>query len=148
MTLRGVVVITIQFSGLELRFLQDKDGTQGRLDLFEMVVQPKARMPVAHYHDAWDETVYGLHGTTTWRLSGTDVGVSPGESIFIRRGVVHGFRNDGNSEATCLCILTPGVLGPEYFQEMAALFAVGAPPNPETMKTVMLAHGLIPAPAP
>ena len=141
-------MITVEFSGLELRFLQDKEGTKGSIDLFEMAVQPKARMPVAHYHDAWDETVYGLHGTTTWRLDGNDVVVSPGESIFIQRGIVHGFRNDGNSEATCLCILTPGVLGPGYFQEMAALFTGGAPPNPDAMKAVMLSHGLIPVPAP
>ena len=23
-----------------------------------MTVQPNARMPVAHYHESWDETIY------------------------------------------------------------------------------------------
>jgi hypothetical protein len=38
----------IAFSGLELRFLRSGEETGGRLDLFEMVVRPNARMPIAH----------------------------------------------------------------------------------------------------
>jgi hypothetical protein len=40
--------------------------------------------------------------------------------------------------------LTPGVLGPGYFREIAALLAGGAP-DPVKMKEVMLRHGLHPA---
>src|SRR5215212_10161572 len=114
---------TIRIGGLELRFLQSKEDTGGSLDLFEMTVQPRARMPVPHYHESWDEAVYGLSGVTTWRVDGRDVAVGPGETLFIRRGMVHGFRNDGGSPAAGLCILTPGVLGPGYFREMAGLLA-------------------------
>jgi quercetin dioxygenase-like cupin family protein len=141
------MVQTINFAGLELRFLASKDDTQGSLDLFEMTVQPKARMPIPHYHKSWDETVFGLTGITTWRIDGRDVAVEPRGSAFIRRGVVHGFRNDGDAPATCLCILTPGILGIGYFREMQALLASGAPPDPVTMKETMLRHGLVPAPA-
>lgn len=81
----------IRIGGLELRFLQSKEETGGSLDLFEMVVQPQARMPVPHYHESWDETVFGLAGVSTWRVDGGEVGVTPGRSLFIRRGVVHGF---------------------------------------------------------
>jgi hypothetical protein len=49
---------TIGIGGLELRFLKTKDETAGSLDAFEMTVQPNARMPVAHYHESWDETIY------------------------------------------------------------------------------------------
>lgn len=137
---------TIQIGGLELRFLQSKDETGGSLDVFEMTVQPNARMPIPHYHESWDETVYGLSGATTWRVDGRDIAVGSGASTFIKRGVVHGFRNDTQEPATCLCILTPGVLGPAYFREMAALLAGGAP-DPEKMKVTMLRYGLVPAPA-
>lgn len=136
---------TIRIGGLELRFLQDKHATAGRLDVFEMIVQPQARMPVAHYHESWDETICGLDGTLTMRISGQDRPVGPGDSVFIAKGVVHGFRNDSTRPARCLCILTPGVLGPEYFQEVAALAAAGAP-DPQKMKAVMLRYGLVPAP--
>jgi quercetin dioxygenase-like cupin family protein len=135
----------ISIGGLELRFLQTKDNTAGSLDAFEMTLQPNARMPVAHYHESWDETVYGLAGESTWRIDGRDVVLEPGQSLFIKRGIVHAFRNDTREAASALCILTPGVLGPGYFREIAAALAGGAP-DPSKMKEIMLSHGLVPAP--
>jgi quercetin dioxygenase-like cupin family protein len=135
---------TIGIGGLELRFLQTKDETAGSLDAFEMIVQPNAGVPIAHYHESWDETIYGLMGVSTWRVDGQDIMLKPGQSIFIKRGIVHAFRNDTQEATTCLCILTPGVLGPGYFREIAALLAEGAP-DPVKMKAIMLRHGLVPA---
>jgi len=136
----------IRIGGLELRFLRTKDDTAGSLDMFEMTVQPNARMPVPHYHETWDETVYGLSGMTTWRVDGQDVELGPGQTAFIRRGIVHGFRNDTQAPATCLCVLSPGILGPAYFREMAALIGGGLP-DPAKIKEAMLRYGLIPVPA-
>jgi quercetin dioxygenase-like cupin family protein len=118
---------TIDLGSLKLRFLQSKDDTAGSIDMFEMTVQPNARMPIPHYHDRWDETIYGLTGTTTWRVDGNDIDLGPGETVFIKRGIVHGFTNRTAEPATCLCTLSPGVLGPQYFKDMAGLLAAGAP---------------------
>lgn len=137
----------IDMGTLQLRFLHTKDETGGSLDMFEMTLQPNARMPVPHYHENWDEIVYGLAGTTTWRVDGEDINVAPGESVFIKRGVVHGFTNSTAEPATCLCTLTPGVLGPSYFKEISALL-VGGAPDPAKMKATMLRYGLIPVPPP
>jgi len=134
---------TIRIGGLELEFLHSKDDTVASLDMFRMTVQPKVRMPVPHYHESWDEIVYGISGTVTFRIAGQDVAIGPGQSAFIRRGVVHGFDNGTDAPATCLCVLTPGVLGPAYFREIAALVAAG-PPDPARTKEVMLRHGLVP----
>jgi quercetin dioxygenase-like cupin family protein len=134
----------IRIGGLELRFLESKESSDGSLDLFEMVVEPGARVPVAHFHKNWDETVYGLAGVSAWRVDGRDVELEPGQAVFIKRGIVHSFRNDAQEPTTCLVTLTPGVLGPGYFREMAALIASG-PPDPELVKATMLRHGLIPA---
>jgi hypothetical protein len=41
----------IRIGGLELRFLQSKESSEGSLDLFEMIVEPGARVPVAHFHE-------------------------------------------------------------------------------------------------
>ena len=136
---------TIRIGGLEVHFLRSKDETGGSLDVFEMTVRPDGRMPVPHYHESWDETVYGLAGTTTWRIDGRDVAVRPGQTAFIPRGTVHGFRNDTREAASCLCVLTPGVLGPAYFREVAALLTRGAP-DPARMRETMLRHGLVPVP--
>jgi quercetin dioxygenase-like cupin family protein len=136
---------TIVAGGLQLRFLQTKEDTGGSLDAFEMIVQPNARMPVSHYHETWDETIVGQMGVTTWRVDGKDIELMPGESLFIKRGIVHGFRNDSGEAASCLCILTPGALGTGYFREIAALLDGGAP-DPVKMKETMLRYGLVPAP--
>ena len=135
---------SIDMGSLQLRFLHTKDDTGGGLDMFEMTLQPNARMPVPHYHESWDEIVYGLTGTTTWRVDDKDIDVAPGESVFIKRGVVHGFTNRTAESATCLCTLTPGVLGTSYFKEMAALL-IGGMPDPAKMRATMLRYGLVPA---
>jgi quercetin dioxygenase-like cupin family protein len=135
----------IDLGSLQLRFLQSKDDTAGSVDMFEMTLQPNARMPIPHYHDSWDETIYGLKGITTWRIDGNDIDVGPGQTVFIKRGVVHGFTNRTAEPAMCLCTLTPGALGPQYFKEIAALL-IGGAPDPAKMKATMLRYGLIPAP--
>ncbi|HEX4366506.1 MAG TPA: cupin domain-containing protein [Rhodopila sp.] len=135
----------IRIGGMELRFLQTRDSTDGSADVFEMTVQPNARMPVPHYHESWDETVYGLAGTVIFRVDGRDVPIGPGESVFIKRGIVHGFRNDTQLPAKCLAVLTPGVLGTAYFREMAELVSSGSA-DPATMKATMLRYGLVPVP--
>ncbi|MBN8941955.1 MAG: cupin domain-containing protein [Rhizobiales bacterium] len=134
---------TISIGGLKLEFLHSKDDTAGSLDMFKMTVAPNARMPVPHYHESWDEAVYGLDGTLRFRIDGQDVDIAPGQSAFIRRGVVHGFSNTTQAPAVCLAVLTPGVLGPGYFREVAALIGAGAP-DPARMKEIMLRHGLVP----
>jgi quercetin dioxygenase-like cupin family protein len=136
----------MKIGGLELEFLHTKDSTAGSLDLFRMTVQPNAKVPAPHYHETWDEAVYGLDGVLTFRVDGEDVTLAPGASAFIRRGVVHSFRNDTPRPATCLSVLTPG-LGPDYFRELAALMAAGGPPDPVKVKAIMQRFGLVPVSA-
>lgn len=135
---------TISIGPLELRFLLSKHETGGSLDLFEMTVPPEGEMPVAHHHRDWDETVYGLTGRVSFTVGGQVRNVGAGDVLFIPRGVVHGFENRSGAEATCLSVLTPGVLGPEYFRELAGLVAAG-PPDETALREVMLRHGLVPA---
>jgi len=99
---------------------------------------------VPHYHESWEETVYGIESTVTYTVEGQDHDVGPGDSLFIPRGQVHGFTNRSGAVARCLCILTPGVLGPEYFRELAALLAAGQP-DPAKTREIMLRYGLVPA---
>ncbi|MBR0896031.1 cupin domain-containing protein [Bradyrhizobium tropiciagri] len=133
----------INIGALQLKFLQSKETTGGSIDLFEMTLQPNARMPIPHYHESWDETIYGLSGVSTWRIAGKDIDLGAGETLFIKRGIVHSFTNRSDGPASCLCMLSPGALGPKYFKEMAALLACGAP-DPAKMKEVMLRYGLVP----
>ena len=136
----------ITIGGLAINFLQSKHDTGGALDLFEVTVQANARVPVPHHHRDWEETVYGLEGTITFTMAGKPVDIPPGGTLFIPRGVVHGFVNKTQAPAKILSVLTPGVLGPEYFREMAAALGGGAPPDPKKLGEIMNRYGLIPAP--
>jgi hypothetical protein len=42
-------------------------------------------------------------------------------------------------------VITPGVLGPEYFREIAEVLNAGGPPNVARIMEVMRRHGLRPA---
>ncbi len=135
---------TIDFGSFELRFLRDKHDTGGSLDMFEMTLSPGGRMPAAHRHEGWEETVYGLAGTVTFTVEGVAHDVGPGGALFIRRGEAHGFSNRTDAPCTSLSVLTPGVLGPEYFRELAAVVA-GGRADPAEVREIMLRHGLVPA---
>ena len=66
----------------------------------------------------------------------------------IRVGAIHHFANTHDVDAKSLAIVTPGVLGPDYFREVAAVLdaAAGGPPDLAAIAAVMSRHGLTPAP--
>ena len=85
-----------------------------------------------------------MTGASTWRVDGQDIVLEPGQSVFIKRGIVHAFRNDTQEAARCLCILTPACSDRAIFARWRRLLAGGAP-DPAKMKEIMLRHGLHPA---
>jgi quercetin dioxygenase-like cupin family protein len=105
-------------------------------------------VPIAHSHDAYEETIYGLDGTLAWTVDARRVDVGPGEVLCIPRGVVHRFDNEHDVDARMLGIVTPGILRSDYFRELAALVdaAADGPPDPAVIGEVMRRHGLTPAP--
>jgi len=130
-----------------IRFLVEAEATAGSAALFEFDVPPAGPMPPPHSHDSYEETLYGLRGTLTWRVDGETTRVGPGEVLCIPRGGVHRFDNLSDEDATALAVVTPGILGPDYFRDVAAVVAAAAgPPDPAAIGAVMLRHGLTPAP--
>ena len=149
----------IPLGPLHIRFLIDgtaEPAAHRSLSLFEFSVAPGARVPIAHSHDAYDETLYGLDGTLTmtlWSSSGEPArtALGPGDVLFIPRGAVHRFDNfSADAPARILAVITPGILGAAYFREIGALVAAAmaakAPPDPVAVAQIMLRHGLTPAP--
>jgi quercetin dioxygenase-like cupin family protein len=138
----------IQVGALSVRFHVDADESDGSVSVFECGAPANARMPAPHSHDAFDETVYGLDGVTVFTIGGQRSELRPGDALFIPRNVIHGFGNEGDADARFLAVITPGLLGSRYFEEVAAVFAAGGPPNLEKIHEVMRRHGLTPAPPP
>jgi len=147
-TAMAAVTEQITIGQITTRFLIVGDEAAGSPSLFEFDVPAGARVPIAHSHDGYEETIYGLKGTLTWTVGGVTTEVGPGEALLIPRGVVHRFENLGDGDATALAIVTPGVLGPDYFRDIAAVIdaAAGGPPDLAAMASVMRSHGLTPAP--
>jgi quercetin dioxygenase-like cupin family protein len=139
---------TITVGEFSVRFLVEAADSNGSASVFECDVPAGSRMPAPHSHDGFEETIYGLTGTTTWTIDGETVEVAPGEAVCVRRGQIHGFQNHSDVDATFLAIATPGGFGPAYFREVADVLAasVGGPPDPKAIARVMRRHGLTPAP--
>ena len=139
---------TITVGEFGVRFLVEAADSNGSASVFECHVPAGSRMPAPHSHDGFEETIYGLEGTTTWTIDGEAVDVGPGEAVCMRRGQIHGFQNHRDADATFLGIATPGVFGPAYFHEIAEVLAAstGGPPNLAAIGEVMRRHGLTPAP--
>ena len=138
----------IRVGPMTIRFLLDGRASGGSVAVFEFDVPAGARLPAAHSHDGYEETVYGLRGAVTWTLDGQSTDVGPGEVLCIPRGAVHRFDNNGDDDATVLAVVTPGILGPGYFRDLEALIAdsAGGPPDPAAIGEIMRRHGLTPAP--
>lgn len=137
----------IRVGQLTIRFTVEGEASGGSVALFEFDVPAGARVPVAHSHDGYEETIYGLEGVLTWTVEGTMTDVGPRDALVIPRGAVHHFDNTHDADATALAIVTPGVLGPDYFRDMAAILdaAASGPPDFAAMGEVMRRHGLTPA---
>jgi quercetin dioxygenase-like cupin family protein len=138
---------TIEVGEERVRFLVEAADSNGSASVFECDIPAGSRMPAPHSHDAFEETIYGLKGTTTWTIDGETVDVAPGEAVCVGRGQIHGFENRGDVDATFLAIATPGLFGPAYFREIADVLAAsaGGPPNLAAIHEVMRRHGLTPA---
>ena len=138
----------IQVGALSLRFLVEAADSNGTASVFECFVPADNEMPAPHSHDAFEETIYGLEGITTWTVDGLKRDIRPGEAVCIPRGAVHGFDNHGSEDAKFLAISSPGLMTPDYFREMHEVLAStpGGPPEPAKVAQVMRRHGLTPAP--
>jgi quercetin dioxygenase-like cupin family protein len=135
----------IRVGQIEIRFRLTPADTGGSVSMFEFMIPPRARVPLPHSHDAYDETAYGLDGVMTWTLDGRTIENRPGDVLFIPHGRVHGFENRGDVPARGLGVISPGLLGPEFFREVGDIVNAGGPPDPARIGAIMRKYGLTPA---
>ncbi len=138
---------SITVGAIQIDFLVEAGDSDGSVTAFECTVPAGSKVPAPHSHDGFEETVYVLEGVCTWTLDGETREAGRGDAFCIRRGQVHGFDNRGDADARFLAVTTPGLLGPEYFQDMNEVLAAaaGGPPDLAAVGAVMRRHGLTPA---
>ena len=134
----------IKVGALAIRFLIEGEQSGGSVAVFEVDVPAGMKVAAGQSHDGYEETIYGLEGVLTWTIEGTPIDVGPGQALCIPRGSVHQFDNTRDIDAKALAIVTPGILGPNYFREVAAILdaAAGGPPDFAALGEVMRRHGL------
>ncbi len=134
----------IRIGQIGVRFLLEATDTNGSVAMFEFTVPVGAKVPLPHYHKQYDETIYGVEGVMTFTVEGKPMEIGPGQSCFVPRGAVHDFHNLKQTDAKALAMVTPALIGPDYFKETAAIVHAGGPPDLEKVKAVMMKHGLVP----
>jgi quercetin dioxygenase-like cupin family protein len=136
----------IRVGEMAIRFLLEGEQSDGSVAVFEFDVPAGSKVAAPHSHDGYEETIYALDGTLVWTVEGQAHEVGCGEVLCIPRGAVHRFANVGELDAKALAIVTPGILGPDYFREVAAVLdaAAGGPPDAAEIAAVMRRHGLTP----
>ena len=141
---------TIRVGHLVIHFLITSEDSGGSIAAFELTVPGSQRLPApSHSHNAYEETIYQLQGALTWTVNGEAHTLSPGQSLCIPRGAVHRFDNNTAQDSKSLCVITPAVLGPDYFRETAEVLNAATPSNPpdrNKLLEIMRRHGLTPAP--
>jgi len=138
---------TIKVGQVSIDFLLEASDTNGSAAMFEFTVPVGAKVPIPHYHEHYDETIYGLSGTITFTVEDKVIDIHPGEICFIPRGAVHGFNNLKQVDAKALAVINPGLLGPIFFKEVAEIVNAGTAPDIQKLKLVMTKHGLVPVAA-
>jgi quercetin dioxygenase-like cupin family protein len=138
----------IRVGDISIRFLVEGADTAGSAAVFEFDVPSGATVAEAHSHDGYEETIYGLEGVLTWTIEGVATDLHAGQALCIPRGAVHRFDNTTDADAKALAIVTPGILGPVFFREVAAILdaATDGPPDFAALGAVMRSHGLTPGP--
>jgi quercetin dioxygenase-like cupin family protein len=135
---------TIRIGEMSVTFLKTRHETGGVFDLFELTVPPFARNPLPHIHRKYDETIFGVDGTMTWTLLDQPNMVRRGTTLVIPRGTPHFYANTTHTPARILCLQTPGVLGPEYYLEIASCYRAGQHPDLAGIGAIMSRYGVVP----
>ena len=106
-----------------------------------------AKVSAAHGLDAGEETIDGLEGILVRPLNRKRSGLAPGQTLCSPRGTVRRFDNISAAGAKALAVITPAILGPDYFRETVAVLKAAAdgPPDPAAIAEAMMRHGLTPA---
>ena len=99
----------IRIGQVAVRFLLEGQASGGSVAVFEFDVPAGAKVPAAHSHDGYEETIYGLDGVLTWTVNGEKTDVGPGQVLCIPRGAVHRFDNIYPEDTRMLAIVSPGI---------------------------------------
>ncbi|TPN41820.1 cupin domain-containing protein [Mesorhizobium sp. B1-1-9] len=93
-------------AGVVMKRLVGGEQTEGVLCLLENRSDGQTKTPI-HVHANDDETVYVIEGQLTAIVDGEVQTLSPGEGMFLKRGIPHQLMNPGSQPVRYILIGTP-----------------------------------------
>ena len=130
----------VAFAGGNYRILLGGEETNNALGVIDMLVPPNAG-PVPHSHPTIQESFFVIEGELTFRTETQTYVAKKGAFIEIPfGGAIHNFKNETDSIARLLCLVTPSGLE-KMFRELGTPVAVGelkpmTPPSPEQLQRI------------
>lgn len=113
-----------------MTFLITGEETGGAYFMADISVAPGGGTP-PHIHHREDESFHLLEGTLTIQVGGNTMTASPGDFVYLPRGIAHSFKNTSDVPAKALVLVAPaGLEG--FFAEVfdPAADRSAAPPAP------------------
>lgn len=97
-------------------FLVSGEQSGGGFFAMEGLV-PAGGGPPPHIHENEDETLYILEGKCCVQIGEQQLVASPGDFIFLPRGTLHAFRNDGPDTLRLILTFVPAGIE-QFFEEV------------------------------
>jgi quercetin dioxygenase-like cupin family protein len=134
--------------GQTIQFLVQGKESNGSISALRSRMPAGTKAPLAHSHEAFEETIYVLEGELAFTVDGETRTMRVGDIILIPRGAVHSFVVSADQDASILSVATPGLFRLEYFHELAALLdeAGDEAPDRQAVFDLMKRHGITPVP--
>ena len=92
-----------------MTFLLTGEDTGGAFFMADISVAPGGGTP-PHIHHREDESFHLLEGTLTIQVGGDTITASPGDFVYLPRGIDHSFKNTGDVIAKALVLVAPAGL--------------------------------------
>ncbi len=116
-----------------MTFLITGEETGGAFFTADISVVPGGGTP-PHIHRREDESFHVLEGTLTIQVGGNTITASPGDFVYLPRGIAHSFKNTGDVTAKAEVLVAPAGLEGffvEVFEPAADRFAPPPSVSPE-----------------
>lgn len=99
-----------------MTFLITGEETDGAFFLADISVVPGGGTP-PHIHSREDESFHLLEGTLSIQVGGDTITASPGDFVYLPRGIAHSFKNTGYVTAKAQVLVAPAGLE-DFFVEV------------------------------
>lgn len=112
------------FEGMTLKILLSSFDTNGLQAVFEDIVEPGVG-PGRHIHHKQDETFIFLEGTFDVEIDGQFHRMSAGDTAFIPKGTIHGWKNVGEGIGRLRYIFSPALNIEQMFRDINSAHELG-----------------------